>query len=554
MEQIDKTIRVTFPDHTTRDIPVGTTVGELLPSHEGDQPVVAAKVNNYIASLRYPLEVHSEVSPTPLGSPEGLRVYRRSLSFLLAIAARHECSDRRLVIGHSLGDSYYYIFDDEKEVSDEIVERLTSRMHQLVTEGLDIERRIVGYQEALDYFRTHWMSDTARLLENRNDHKISVYQCGDFIDLGHEPLVSNTDILKYFELKKYGDGFLLRYPSSSSPMEMSPFEDVPLLFAIYEEYNKWGEVLGISSAGKLNQLVRSPKIKDFIWTAEALHNKKISEIADRISDRYSSVRMVLIAGPSSSGKTTFTKKLAIQLRVLGLEPVTINLDDYFIDRADVPFDEDGRPDFEALEVIDIDLLNDDLLRLAAGNEVNLPTFDFKSGTRVYEDRFVHLPERGIIVMEGIHALNGGLTPRIPADQKFKIYISALTQLNLDDHTRVSTTDNRLIRRMVRDAQFRGYSAKDTLEMWPSVRRGERRNIFPFQNEADSAFNSALDYELSILRNYAEPLLREVKPYDSVYHEAVRLMSFLDNFTPIHAADVPDQSILREFIGNSAFSY
>ncbi len=554
MEQKHNAITVTFPDRSETEVPVGTSVGDLLDKAEEGQPVVAAKVNNYITSLSYPLEVHSVVEPTVLGSPEGLRVYRRSLSFILAIAAREVLPDRRMVIGHSLGDSYYYMFDDDDEVSDETIEGLTQRMNCLVEENHAIERRILGYQDALDYFHSHWMADTARLLENRNDHKIPVYQCGDFIDLGHEPLVSSTGVLKHFDLMRYGEGFLLRYPSSSRPMEMSPFEDVPLLFSIYEEYKEWGEVLGITSAGKLNKLVRSPKIKDFIWTAEALHNKKIAEIADRIDERYESVRIVLIAGPSSSGKTTFTKKLAIQLRVIGLEPVTINLDDYFINRADVPLDEDGKPDFEALEVIDIDLLNDDLLKLADGNEVNLPTFDFKSGTRVYEDRFVHLPERGIIVMEGIHALNGGLTPRISEEQKFKIYVSALTQLNLDDHTRVSTTDNRLIRRMVRDAQFRGYSAKETLEMWPSVRRGERRNIFPYQNEANSAFNSALDYELSILRNYAEPLLREVKPYDSVYHEAVRLMGFLDNFTPIHAADVPDQSILREFIGDSAFSY
>ncbi|MFP4510215.1 MAG: nucleoside kinase [Spirochaetota bacterium] len=554
MRQNDNTITVTFSDHSTRTVPIGTVVGDLLPASKDGQVIVAAKVNNYITSLSYSLEVHSTVAPTYLGSPEGLRVYRRSLSFLLAIAARAELPDRRLVIGHSLGDSYYYMFDDEEPVTDELISRLTATMHSLVKQDLNIDRRILGYQEALDHFRTHWMSDTARLLENRNDHKISVYQCGDFIDLGHEPLASSTSVLKQFELMRYGEGFLLRYPNSANPTEMSPFEDNPLLFSIYEEYKEWGEVLGITSAGKLNQLVRSPKVKDFIWTAEALHNKKISEIADKIADRYNTVRMVLIAGPSSSGKTTFTKKLAIQLRVIGLEPVIINLDDYFINRADVLLDEDGRPDYEALEVIDIDLLNDDLLKLASGNEVNLPTFDFKTGVRVYENRFVHLPERGIIVMEGIHALNGGLTPRILAEQKFKIYISALTQLNLDDHTRVSTTDNRLIRRMVRDAQFRGYSARETLEMWPSVRRGERRNIFPFQNEADSAFNSALDYELSILRNYAEPLLREVKPYDSVYHEAVRLMSFLDNFTPIHSADVPDQSILREFIGASAFTY
>lgn len=547
-------ITVTLPSNDEMSVESGTPVGTLLEREHKGSPVVAAMVNNYLTSLSYQLEVHSTIRPVTLASPEGLRVYRRSLCFLLAIASKKLFPQRRLTIGHSLGDGYYYTYEDSDGISQEDAQALSDRMQELVRNDLPILRKVISYQDALDHFRTHWMTDTALLLENRNDHKIPVYECGDFIDLGHGPLAPGTGTLQWFEVMQYRAGFLVRYPNSATPTQMQPFRDIPVLFSIYQEYKQWGRILGVNSAGRLNTLSRTKGIRDFIWTAEALHTKKSAEIADRIQEHSDSVRIVLIAGPSSSGKTTFTKKLAIQLRAIGMRPVTINLDDYFVARSDTPLDDYGKPDFEALEAIDIGLLNEDLVALLEGEEVNLPSFDFKNGTRVYENRFASLPERGIVIMEGIHGLNEALTPRLPTESKFKIYVSALTQLNLDDHTRVSTTDNRLIRRLVRDAQFRNRQAKDTLGMWPSVRRGEDRNIFPYQGKANVAFNSALDYELGVLKPYAEPLLREVKPYDTVYHEAVRLMNFLDNFTAIPPGEVPDQSILREFIGHSAFDY
>ena len=550
MEQI----QITLPSRDIHTVASGTRVGTLLNNSENGYPVIAAMVNNRITSLSYRVDVHARVTPVALDSPEGLRVYRRSLCFLLAIASRNLYPDRRLTIGHSLGDGYYYTFEDSDGITEDEEKALEQEMERLVEADLPIVRKLISYEDALEHFRTHWMTDTALLLENRNDHKVAIYQCGDFIDLAHDPLAPRTGTLRWFQVLRYRSGFLLRHPRDHAPMEIQPFQDIPVLFSIYQEYKQWGRILGVNSAGRLNTLSRRNGIRDFIWTAEALHSKKISEISDRIQEQIDSVRTVLIAGPSSSGKTTFTKKLAIQLKAIGLRPVTINLDDYFVPRAQTPLDEDGKPDFEALQAIDVELLNDDLVALLTGEEVNLPTFNFKSGERSYENKFASLPERGIIVMEGIHGLNEDLTPRLPTESKFRIYVSALTQLNLDDHTRVSTTDNRLIRRLVRDAHFRGRGAKGTLEMWPNVRRGEDRNIFPYQSKAHVAFNSALDYELGVLKPYAEPLLREVKPYDTVYHEAVRLMDFLDNFTAIPSSLVPDQSILREFIGDSAFRY
>lgn len=550
-----RSVQVSTPDkNESAWVPAGTVAGDLLDRGTEDNPVVAAMVNNSVTSLSYPIEVHSQLEPIKLIEEEGLRVYRRTLCFLLAIASRNVFGDRRLVIGHSLGDGYYYTYDDANRIDQAGIERLSQEMYNLVEQNHPIDREVMSYHDALQHFRHAAMPDTALLLEHRNDHKIPVYRCNDFIDLSHGPLAPCTGTIRWFELMLYGQGFLLRYPSAEKPTEIEPFQDIPILFSIYQEYKEWGRILEVSSAGQLNQLGRSKQMKEFIWVAEALHNKKISEIADQIVARYPEARVVLIAGPSSSGKTTFTKKLGIQLRALGIRPVTVNLDNYFVPRDETPLDEHGEPDFEALEAIDVRLLNEDLLALFEGEEVNTPTFDFKSGERVYDDQFLKLPQRGIVLIEGIHGLNDRLTPLIDDRLKYRIYVSALTQMNLDDHTRVSTTDNRLIRRLVRDAQFRGHSAVETFAMWPSVRRGENRNIFPYQDHADSAFNSALDFELGALKPYAEPLLRDVKPNDVVYHQAVRLISFLDNFLTIPTHYIPDQSILREFIGQSAFKY
>ena len=550
-------VRVSLPDGTEREFPTGTRVAQVLNEtgyEDGETPVIAVLANNELTSLYYRLDVNTRLDAVTMETPEGQRVYRRSLCFLLAMAAQDVCPERHLVIGHSLGNGYYYRFDDDHPIEDELIARLENRMWELVSEDLPIVRRLVSYVDALEYFEKHRMHDTALLLKHRNESKIPAYTCGDTMDISHGPLVPSTGTLRYFELVKYPPGFILRFPRDDDPYSLGPFDVSPLLFSVYQEYKQWGKILNIGSAGKLNDLTVSGGIKDFIRVAEALHNKKIAEVADRIHERRPTVRIILIAGPSSSGKTTFAKKLSIQLTVLGLKPVSIGLDDYFVPREQTPLDEDGNYDFEHIEAIDIGLLNEHLESLLNGEEVELPSFSFKTGARSRSGNTITLPERGVLIMEGIHGLNDRLTPRIDRNQKFKVYVSALTQLNLDDHNRVSTTDNRLVRRLVRDHQFRGHDALETLHMWPSVRRGENRNIFPFQDSADVAFNSALDYELGVLRNHALPLLDEVKPYHDVYHEAIRLLSFLENFTPIPEKYVPENSILREFVGESGFSY
>jgi uridine kinase len=551
------TVTVRLSSGQTVEVPYGSRVNELLvyfKKNSGKQPIVAALVNNELTSLTYRIEVNSTIRPITLDSNEGGMTYRRSLVFLLAMAVGELYSQYRLLIGHSLGDSYFLSFADIVDVSQADLDLITEKMEMLAAEELVIRRRYISYCEAIDYFEKKKQLETVLLLKFRNESKVAIYQSKDFLEIAHVPLVPNTKILSKFELKKYMSGFLLRYPPLNNPGSVESFSDRPLLFSIYQEYKEWGGILNVSSTGRLNSIVQSGEIKDFITVAESLHDKKIAKIADSILSRGKETRIILIAGPSSSGKTTFSKKLSIQLRVLGLSPLNMSLDDYFVPRSETPLDNDGNPDFECLDAIDVALLNDHLIRLFRGEAVHIPEYDFKEGLRKEDGKSLQLKSRDILILEGIHGLNDALTPLIKPKKKYKIYVSALTQLNLDDHNRIPTTDNRLIRRIVRDHQFRGHSATDTLNMWPSVRRGENINIFPFQETADSAFNSALDYELGVLKLYAEPLLKQVKPFDDIYHEAIRLLTFLDNFIPILAKNVPPQSILREFIGDSGFKY
>ena len=550
-------ITVTFPSGISRRFPAGTTAGEILADPQfahPASPIVAILANNALSSLSYPIDINCRVEPVLLASREGAGIYRRSLCFLAAIAAREVFPGRRLIVGHSLGRGYLYYFDGQGEVSAQDLEALSARLRELASRRLPIRRQVIAYEEAIRYFQEANQADTVLLLKNRNDPKVPVYFCGDFMDLAHAPLVPDTGLLSVFELTAYPPGFLLRYPPWDSPQRMGEFEENPVLAAVYREYKDWGKILGVSCVGHLNDLIAGRRVREFIQVAEALHDKKIALIADRISEQRDTVKLVLIAGPSSSGKTTFSKKLAVQLRVLGRNPVLLAQDDYFVPRELTPRDEEGNYDFESLAAIDVPLLNQQLLALLAGEEVEIPHFDFHTGQRRQEGVRLRLPNRGVALLEGIHCLNDELTPAIPAGGKYKVYVSALTQLNLDDHNRISTTDNRLLRRIVRDNQFRGRAAGGTLSMWQSVRNGEDRNIFPFQNTVDSAFNSALDYELAVLKVYAEPLLKTVKPDHPQFHEALRLLSFIANFAPIPPGWVPDYSILREFIGESAFKY
>ena len=536
--------------------PIGTTVESLI-SHFGPLPsnLAAVKANDEILPLSAWLEVNTTMEPVLIDSPTGVNMYRCSLAFLLAVAARELFPERNLYVGHSLGHGYYYTFlDGQKPTKDEI-EELQKRMRDLVRKNLPINRHYMAYAEAMETFTKNRQDDTALLLNERSESKVMINECAGFIDLYIYPLVNSTGLLAGFELMPYEEGFLLRFPATGAGESLGKFEDQPKLFAVYNEYKKWGRIVGVHSVGLLNHLVSNRTIMEYIRIAEAFQAKKLDEIANQIYERRDSVKTVFIAGPSSSGKTTTAKRLSIALRVMGIEPIAIGLDDYYLGTAQTPKDEKGEPDFECLEALDVPYLNRQLVSLLAGEEITLPVYDFKSGSRRAEGgRKIRLDRRTMLIIEGIHGLNEALTPSIKRETKFSIYISALTQLNLDDHNRIPTTDNRLLRRMVRDYQFRGAGALRTLNMWPSVMRGERKHIFPFQNSADAVFNSALDYELAVLKFYAEPLLRSVKPGMKEYSEAARLLSFLGNFIPIPPQYVPGTSILREFIGDSDFKY
>lgn len=547
-------VTITFPDATSKSFDTAVTGNDLLPwlaVTEGF--VVAVRVNNELYSLSRTIDVRSSVSPVTNKTTEGSNVYRRTLCFVLAAAARSLYPGLRLLVGHSLGYGYYYTLESGGSKITIDLEALELRMRALINENLPIATRFVSYEESLELFRDTNQPETYRLLTQISRPRIMINTLGDYADLYFQPLLDRTGQLDVFDLMQYGEGFLLRFPPTAHPDRLTTFEDVPQLFSVYNEYKRWGQLIGVSSVGQLNDLVARRKARDFVEITETLQNKKIAEIADKIADK-PSVKVVLIAGPSSSGKTTTSKKLSMQLRVLGYEPLLISLDDYYQGKDKTPLDEHGQPDFECLEALDVAYLNEVLVSLFRGDEVDLPSFDFRTQTRKYTGKKLRMNERTILIMEGIHGLNDRLTPLVPAEYKYKIYLSALTQLNLDDHNRIPTSDNRLVRRIVRDAQFRGKGAAGTIAMWASVQRGERNHIFPFQGKADVMFNTALDYELSVLKVYAEPLLRAVHPTEAEYSEASRLLVFLNDFSPIPSSYVPGQSIIREFIGDSDFKY
>ena len=534
--------------------PFGVTVDSFLENlSEIEGGLAAIRVNNEILPLSAKLEINCTLEPVTFMCQDGAMIYRRSLAFLLAIAARHLFPKRRLIVGHSLGNSYYYTFADGQKPTKNDIQTLENGMKTLVKEDHPIVYAYVAYEEALALFEQNHQEDTLLLFEQRSESKVRVNRCKDFADLYIEPLVNRTGLLDVFELMEYGEGFLLRYPPVGKK-ELEMYEDSPGLFSVYQEYKKWGTILNVKAVGQLNRLISEHKIQDYIRIAEAFQAKKLAEIADRIYERRGEIRIILIAGPSSSGKTTTAKCLSIQLQVLGMSPLSISLDNYYNSPELAPKDQNGLPDLECLEALDISYLNQQLVELLNGKKAEIPIFDFKTGSRKETGFPIQLDEKSILIIEGIHGLNDACTPQVERKKKFKLYVSALTQLNLDDHNRIPTRDNRLLRRMVRDSQFRGTGAAKTINMWPSVQAGEKKHIFPFQDEADTAFNSALDYEVAVLKFYADPLLRSVKPTMKEYAEARRLLSFLENFASIPPQYVPGDSLLREFIGGSAFKY
>ena len=426
-------------------------------------------------------------------------------------------------------------------------------MRDLVATNRPILRQRISYTAAIEQFTKNGQADKVSLLRFTNTPKIVTYVCENFSDLATGPMTRSAGPLQFFRLIPYQTGFILQMPTCDTAPRIPDFKPVTILAETFKEYNRWGRILGVNTVGRLNEIIAANEIRDFVKVAEALHEKKIAAIADQIASN-PSVKWILIAGPSSSGKTTFAKRLAIQLRVNGLRPVTLGTDDYFVDREHTPRTPSGEFDFEHLQAVDVPTLNRDLADLDAGREIQRPTFDFHTGARLYKGKTLRLDEDQVVVLEGIHSLNPALTPGLPDARKFHIYISALTQLNLDNNNRIPTTDNRLLRRLVRDHRYRGHSATRTLEMWPNVGRGERAWIFPFQEEADAVFNSALDYELAILSVLARPLLSEIKPHQHVYAEARRMLEFLSHFIPLSTDVPPPTSIIREFVGGADFDY
>ena len=548
-------LSITFPSGKTEQVPFDTPISNLLQHFEPtNDEILAVRINNEICSLDSNVEINCKLEPVLKNTKDGANIYRRSLCLLLATAAHNLFPASHLLVGHSLGYGYYYTLDTGTPITQEQITSLENEMQRLVQQDLPVTTKTISYEDAIKLFEELNLTETRKQLNYIAPQKIRINCIDNFSDMYFGPLVRSTGTLKVFSLIKYGEGLLLRFPRSSDHSKLTTFVDQPILFGIYKKYKQWGKQIGVTSAASLNELINNRKIEEFIDITETFQQKCIADIADQIAAS-KKVKVILIAGPSSSGKTTTSKKLALELRAIGYKPKVISLDCYYVGRDRNPKDENGNYDYECLEALDIPLLNQNLVDLFEGKEVIIPSYDFNEGVPYFEEKNkMKLDANDILIMEGIHGLNDKLTPLIPNELKFKIYLSALTQLNLDNHNRISTSDNRLIRRIVRDARFRGKSAATTISMWPSVHKGEELHIFPFQNNADAILNTALDYELAVLKIYAEPLLRCVNPTQPEYAEACHLLNFLNNFAPIPPTAVPSRSIIREFIGGSAFKY
>ncbi len=549
------TVQIHLPDGRVLEAPRGTQLADfLVPVDSPRAPIVGAIVNGELRELTYPIEMDARVRQVTMASADGMRIYRRSLTFLLAAAFEEMFPGARLTVDHSVSSGGYFCqVRGRPPLTDEELTRLEVRMRQLVEANLPFAKSQVPVEDAVAYFQAKGYHDKAGLLNHRRKPHLVLYQLGEHRDYHHGYMLPSTGYLKWFALARAADGFTLGFPRRQAATALQPPPEYPKLLATFREYGDWLETLGIDSVGALNDAIVAGRAAEVILISEALHERRIAEIAGMIAARRDQVRVVLIAGPSASGKTTFSKRLSIQLIALGLSPYPVELDNFFVDREKTPKDRSGEFDYEALEALDRQRLNHDLRLLIAGEAVRLPRYNFKTGLQEEGD-VAQLAPAQIILLEGIHGLNPQLVPEVPPEAAFRIYVSALTQLNLDRHNRVSTTDTRLIRRIVRDATQRGYTAAETIRRWESVRRGEKRHIFPFQENADVMFNSALVYEGSALGPLAEPLLRQV-PFGSEEHvEAKRLLAFLEWFLPIDANLIPDNSILREFIGGSILQH
>lgn len=534
----------------------GMTFGELAKEFQGEFPsaILLAKQGNVLKELGYEIEEAEDITFFDVTSEDGMRVYHRAVSFLLVKATKDILGEDACVsIEHSLrGNLYCEIKNPEVAVDETLVKKLQDKMMEYVAADLPIRKKTFRKDKAIEMVKKQGMQDKKELFRFRSASNVNLYELDGFYDYFYGYMPLSTGALHLFGLLPYKKGLLLRFPDPQNPAELLPLQMPEKISNVFMEQMHWCQLMGVSNVADLNNVIVKGQFGELIRINEALHEKKIAEIADQIHQRMDKVRVVLIAGPSSSGKTSFANRLSIQLRALGVKPHKVSLDDYFLNRDDTPADENGKKNFEVIEALDLPLLNSDLKKIIAGERVELPYYNFMTGKREYKGDFVQLGEGEVLVIEGIHGLNDRLTAEIPAENKFKIFISAITQLNIDDHNRISTSDSRMIRRMVRDHQFRGRDARLTISTWNDVTQGEEDNIFPFQENADAVFNSATLYELSVLKQYAEPQLFAIDSSMPEYVTANRLIKFLSYFLAAPDKEIPNNSLIKEFVGGSCF--
>lgn len=551
-------VKVTFSDGKVKEVPIGTrlidALDEEVKSRDGDNYVIAAIINGKAVELFTPIYSDSKVKLIHVLDRIGYSIYARSMNYLAVIAATHAFDNVDVVIEHSINNEIYGKLYLGRETTEEDVEILKQKMKSIVEQDLPIEKIKVLKSVANNIFTSYNMPDKTSLMRHADEEYVSLYKCANIYDYLYGPLVPSMGYLKSFDVSFFEEGFLIFLPEKKEISKISSFRDIPKLRAAFEETKEWAHILGLSNVGDINDILSSSveARRDMFLVAEGLHEKKISKIADSILEDIDNTKLILIAGPSSSGKTTFANRLSIQLRVLGLEPKSISADDYFVDREHTPKKPDGEYDFESLEAVDVQLLNTHLSMLLNGEEIDLVKFNFITGERELTGKKYKMTDKSVLIVEGIHGLNEAMTPSIPKEHKYKIYVSALTHINLDKHSSVYVSDIRTLRRMIRDNSHRGMAPEETLVNWPSVRAGEEQNIFPYQEEADIMFNSSLVYEIHVLKKYAEPLLRQIPRTSPAYADARRILKFLRFFKSADDTFVPQNSIMREFIGGSFF--
>jgi uridine kinase len=544
-------------NNKTKEYKLGTCLPDIIKDQniELKYPILGAMVNNVLEDLSYEIFKPKTIRFIDITHKDGLLMYIRSLTFVLIKAVKELYPDKEIKIQHSVSKGFYCEIEGFKR--SELLQAtsdIKNQMRKIIAKDIPFVREEIPVDEALDRFLKNNYYEKFLLFKTCPQFYTSIYYLEDLLDYFYGYLVPSTGYLQVFDLINYFDGILLRVPKINDPDNLEPIIQQDKMFDIFQEYKNWGQIIGVENIGSINEQVINKNSGELIKISEALHEKKIAQIADMIFQKRDKIKLILISGPSASGKTTTAKRLSIQLKVLGIKPMQISLDNYFVDRDDTPLDENGDYNFEAIEALDIETLYENLNDLLEGKKVRMPKFSFEKGKRDYEDTELQITPEHVFILEGIHALNPILTQKFDDELKFKIYVSALTQINVDHHNRILTTDNRLLRRMVRDYQYRHYSALDTIKRWPSIRKGEDLNIFPFQENADVMFNSALFYELGVLKKHAEPILKEIYPIFEEYSEAQRLLKFLSYFQDIPEKEIPPTSILREFLSGSSFKY